>query len=116
MDKEIASLLDRLAADHGTDVTWRRVQEYAAASIPKGAHLASLLKHHVDAELGTTSDPWGIEAATDMRNLVNDAGMEAVTWGPGHLEQAHTVDECIDLHDAAIGLEILIQTTKDLLG
>lgn len=51
-----------------------------------------------------------------MRNLVNDAGMEAVTWGPGHLEQAHTVDECIDLHDAAIGLEILIQTTKDLLG
>lgn len=115
VDNEVASFLDHLAADHGIDATWRRIQEYAAASIPTDARLASVLRSHVDAVMGTMPSPWGIEAATDVRNLVNDAGMEAVTWGPGHLEQAHTVDECVDLHDAAAGLEILKRATKDLL-
>jgi succinyl-diaminopimelate desuccinylase len=115
VDKEVASLLDCLAANHGVDATWQRIQEYAAASIPTDARLPSVLRSHVDAVTGTLPDPWGIEAATDVRNLVNDAEMEAVTWGPGHLEQAHTVDERVDLRDAAAGLEILIRATKDLL-
>lgn len=115
VDNEIASLIERFDADHAVDATWRRVQEYAAASIPTDAHLARVLRSHVGQVTGTTPDPWGIEAATDVRNLVNDAGMEAVTWGPGHLERAHTVDECVDLRDAAAGLEILKRATEDLL-
>lgn len=115
VDREIVTLLDRLETEHGAGASWRRVQEYAAASVPTDTHLAQVLRSHVDAVTGTLPDPWGIEAATDVRNFVNDAGMEAVTWGPGHLEQAHTVDECVDLRDAAAGLEVLKRTTEDLL-
>jgi succinyl-diaminopimelate desuccinylase len=115
VDGEIASLLETLAADHDVDATWRRVQEYAAASVPTDVHLASVLRSQVGSVTGTVPESWGIEAATDVRNFVNDAGMEAVTWGPGHLEQAHTVDEHIDLRDAAAGLDILKRTTRELL-
>ena len=115
VDAEVDSLVDGLAAD-GVDATRRRVQEYAAASVPTDARLASVLRSHVGAVRGETPDPWGIEAATDVRNMVNDAGMEAVTWGPGRLEQAHTVDEHVDLAAAAAGLRVLVRATCDLLG
>ena len=115
VDGEIASLLETLAADHDVDATWRRVQEYAAASVPTDARLASVLRSEVGSVTGTTPEPWGIEAATDVRNFVNDADIEAVTWGPGRLEQAHTVDEHIDLRDAAAGLDVLKRATRELL-
>ena len=115
VDGEIESLLETLAADYDVDATWRRIQEYAAASVPTDAHLASVLRSQVDSVTGTAPESWGIEAATDVRNFVNDAGMEAVTWGPGHLEQAHTVDEHINLRNAAAGLDVLKRTTRKLL-
>ena len=116
VDDEISSLLATLATDHDVDATCRRVQEYAAASVPTDTHLASVLRSSVGSVTGTTPAPWGIEAATDVRNFVNDAAIDAVTWGPGRLEQAHTVDEHINLRDAAAGLNILKRATRELLA
>ena len=62
------------------------------------------------------TEPWGIAASTDVRNFVNDAGMEAITWGPAELSQAHTYDEHVDLVAIEDGLEALVAASRELLG
>lgn len=118
VDEEVAALLDRLADEHDVDLTWERIQTYAPSSIPADHPLAVDLRERSVAAVGSrdgVGEPWGIEAATDARNFVTDAGIPAVTWGPGRLEQAHTVDESIDLADATVGREILEDAVRALL-
>jgi len=118
VDDEVEALLDRLADEHGVDATWERIQTYASSSVPTDHPVATALRERsVDAvgPGGGVGDPWGIEAATDARNFVNDAGIPAVTWGPGRLAEAHTVDESIDLGDAETGRRILDDAVRAIL-
>jgi len=116
VDEEVASVLAAVERDHGVAVEWERIQTYASASVSHDCRLAGLFREHTAAVTDAPGDPWGIEAATDVRNFVNDAGVEAITWGPANLAQAHTVDEHVDVDDAVAGLEILERATRDLLS
>ena len=117
VDEEVDALLDRVAADHGVETRWTRIQTYASSSIPVDHPLATTLRERSTAAVGSTVDePWGIEAATDARNFVNDADIPAVTWGPGDLDEAHTVDESIDLGDAALARTVLEDVVCDLIA
>ena len=123
VDDEVDELVAGLAAD-GVDVDWTHIQAYEPSSIADDHRLATTLRERSVAVVGDDReadnrrlrDPWGIEAATDARNFVNDAAIPAVTWGPGRLEEAHTVDESIALADAARGRTILTATLRELLG
>jgi len=64
---------------------------------------------------GVPTEPWGVTASTDVRNFVIDADVEAITWGPGDLAQAHTYDEHIELTDATAGLRALKDALENLL-
>ena len=115
VDEEVATVVNTVADEHDFEVTIDRTTTYESASIPVDSHLATLFRE-LSADLaGAPTEPWGIEASTDVRNFVNDAGMEAITWGPGSLEQAHTVDEFVELDAAETGLEILERATRSLL-
>jgi succinyl-diaminopimelate desuccinylase len=114
VDAEIDGLLDDVATDHGIDVSWERIRTYESAAIPEDSHLATVFREHSEAIAGVPADPWGIEASTDVRNFVNDAGVEAITWGPGDLAQAHSFDEHVDLSEAATGYEVLTAALEDL--
>lgn len=119
VDDEVASLLERVGREHGIEATWRRIQTYESSSVPVDHPLATRLRARSVAELGSERhlrEPWGIEAATDMRNFVNDAGIPAVTWGPGNLDEAHTVDESISLADAETGRRVLEDVVRGLLS
>ncbi len=119
IDDEVESLLTRLSRTHGIETTFRRIQTYESSSVPIDHPLATCLREQSVATLGSESGvdkPWGIEAATDMRNFINDAGIPAVTWGPGHLDEAHTVDESIALTEAEMGKTILEDTVRELLS
>lgn len=113
VDAEVDAVLDAL--DYPGRVTAERVQHYAPAAVPTGCRLAGIMRERSAAVAGTPTEPWGIEAATDVRNFVTDAGIEAVTWGPGSLAEAHTVDESIDLREAAASLTILRDAARVLL-
>ena len=128
VDSEIAALIDRVG-DAGVDAGATRIQTYASSEIPVDHPLATALRDRsveavgADGEsapdgdvTGGIAEPWGIEAATDARNFVNDAGIPAVTWGPGDLDQAHTVDESISLADAALGRDVLEDVVRDLIA
>jgi succinyl-diaminopimelate desuccinylase len=119
VDNEVDTLLDRLARENGIDATHERIQTYAPSSVPTDHPLATCLRERSVGAVGSgggVGEPWGIEAATDARNFVNDAGTPAVTWGPGRLDEAHTVDESIDLGDAETGRRILEDAVRALLG
>lgn len=114
VEAEVEALLDSVEATHGIELAFEEVQRYESASVPTNSPLAETLRQHIQDSHGGVEVPWGIEAATDVRNLVNDAGMDAVTWGPGHLSQAHTRDEYIELDDVRTGYQILNETIQDL--
>ncbi len=113
IDGEVDSLL---AGIEGVETEWERTRTYESASIPEAGELADTLREHSAAVAGVDTDPWGVQASTDVRNFVNDAGIEAVTWGPGDLAQAHTYDEYVELAAAEQGLEVLERAARDLIG
>ena len=106
----IAGEIDDLLADleRTRDVTARRdlVEYYAPASIDPEHPLAARFRGLSADRAGVTDEPWGLEAATDAREFIS-RGTPAIIWGPGSLDQAHTVDERIDLDGAARCLELL---------
>ena len=116
VDAEVEALVGELNDSPGPSVRWRRLQTYAPAAVPTDCRLATRLREHAGAVADAPTDPWGIEAATDVRNLVNDAGMEAVTWGPGSLAQAHTVDESIRVADLVATANTYRRTLDRFLG
>jgi succinyl-diaminopimelate desuccinylase len=115
IDQEIDELLAGVEASHGIETTWERTRTYESAAIDVDSHLASVFRER-SAELADVSpDPWGVKGSTDVRNFVNDAGIEAITWGPGQLDQAHTYDEHVDLREATVGLRVLKASVRELL-
>ncbi|MFC7157841.1 M20 family metallopeptidase [Halomarina halobia] len=114
IDDEIDDLLTEIAVDHGVGINWERTRTYESASIPTDSDFASVFRERSAAVADVSTEPWGIQASTDVRNFVNDAGIEAITWGPGDISQAHTYDEHVDLAHAADGYEVLTRALTDL--
>jgi len=115
VEREVAALLDDVRSSEGVETTFEEVQRYEPAAVPVDCEVAETFRELTRTRRGDVEAPWGIEAATDVRNLVNDAGMEAITWGPGRLAQAHTVDESVAIDDVAVGLAILLDGVRSLL-
>jgi succinyl-diaminopimelate desuccinylase len=116
VDEEVAELVAEIEHEHGVPVTWERTGTYESASIPVDHPLAETFREHSAAVADASPEPWGIKASTDVRNFVNDADIPAITWGPGSLEQAHTVDEYIDLEAAETGMDVLHRAVTELLA
>jgi len=115
VQREIEDLLAAVGRDAGVETDLTLVQHYASAGIPADHPLAVRLRESSAEIADAPAEPWGLEAATDAREFVA-AGTPAVIWGSGELAQAHTADECIDLGDAALGLEILKDAARELLS
>lgn len=77
---------------------------FEAAEIPRTSSFAAEVAGIVGELTGRSTDVWGTPFSSDVRNLVNDAGIEAVTFGPGNVAECHCVDERValeELRDAA---------------
>ncbi|ELY92416.1 acetylornithine deacetylase/succinyl-diaminopimelate desuccinylase [Natrialba hulunbeirensis JCM 10989] len=116
VDDEIEQLVSELNRDHGIKATWNRNETYSSAEIPIDHPLAEIFRDHSTAVTDAPTEPWGIRASTDVREFINHADIPAITWGPGSLAQAHTVDEYIDLDEARNGLEILERAARTILS
>jgi succinyl-diaminopimelate desuccinylase len=115
VEREVTALIGDLREAEGVETTFEEIQRYEPAAVPTDCEVAETFRELTRQRRGAVEDPWGIEAATDVRNLVNDAGMEAITWGPGQLAEAHTVDESIAIDDVVDGLAILLDGVRALL-
>jgi succinyl-diaminopimelate desuccinylase len=115
VDAEVDELVADLERNHGVPATWERHETYASAEIPVDHELARVLREHTAALSDALTEPWGIRASTDVREFVNRFGVPAITWGPGSLDQAHSVDEYVDLAEVETGLAVLERAARDLL-
>lgn len=114
IDAEIDDLLTEVATEHGIEIAWERTRTYDSAAISPDSPLAEVFREHASEVADVSPDPWGVQASTDVRNFV-EADVEAITWGPGDLAQAHTYDEYVDLDAAGAGLTVLQRSVETLL-
>lgn len=101
---ECQRLLDELHAAHPG---FRAVQSpatlYAAAMQTDEDHPLVAAACAVAHEFGRPAEPEGVDFATDASELVG-LGVPIIIIGPGHIAQAHTADEFVDLQDLALGI------------
>lgn len=116
IDSEISSLLDEVTEETDADISWERTRTYESAAIDSDSSLANVFRKHSADVADVPTEPKGVTASTDVRNFINDAGTEAITWGPGDITQAHTHDEHVDLAAAADGLDALLGAAREVLS
>jgi succinyl-diaminopimelate desuccinylase len=101
--------LDRLKADDpdlDVEVT-AMFPPIEGAEVAPDSPLALRLLDVVRKTTGRTAVIYGSPFGSDVRNLVRDAGIEAVTFGPGSVEQAHAPNERVPIDQVSDASRVL---------
>ena len=88
---------------------------FEPAEIPADSKFAAIVADAVTDVTGTRGEIWGTPFASDVRNLVNDAGMEAVTFGPGNVAECHCANERVSVAQVRQAAEVMARVARDLL-
>jgi succinyl-diaminopimelate desuccinylase len=88
---------------------------FEPAEIPRDSAFARSVSDAVQRITGTSGEIWGTPFSSDVRNLVNDARMEAITFGPGNVEECHCANERVSIDQLRGAAEVIAAVSKDLL-
>ena len=117
VEREIRGILDQLASeDQDFKYQLERMVVFEPAEIPIDSFLATVLRKYTSQISGVPTEPFGMLASTDVRNFINDAGILAVNFGPGDLQDPHTFNEKIEIRQLVDCVKILFFAMKELLG
>jgi succinyl-diaminopimelate desuccinylase len=111
----LESVRDCVAESYGIAVRGLP-QGFAPAAADADSEIATQVRAAMGSVLGRQARPWGTPYSSDFRNFVNDAGIPAVTFGPGRIEHAHSIDEHIDLAQLREGAEVVAAVANMLLS
>lgn len=113
---EIEKILKELAiSDPDFSFTIHRTRLYESAEIDPRLPQVGLFCREVEEVTGKKAEIWGTPYSTDVRNLINDAGIPAVTFGPGEINQPHTFNESIAVDDLVNAVRVLLGVVAELL-
>ena len=85
-----------------------------ARGLPEGGNDAWALQvRDCVRRMGVDSEIVGVQYGTDAPALTAD-GSPAIVFGPGHIEQAHTIDEWIEVEQLELGAEAYYRLAKGL--
>lgn len=79
---------------------------------------ATVIGHLLDSSarvLGAPAEIYGAPYSSDVRNLVNDAGIEAVNFGPGNVAECHCADERVDIRQLEGCARVIADVASGLL-
>jgi acetylornithine deacetylase len=111
--EEFTAVLDALQADEpGVDATLRMTLHRPGTEVPGDSLLVRGLQAAAEAE-GTPAPVEGMTAWVDAAFL-NEAGVPSVCYGPGSIEQAHTVDEWIAVDEIETCASVLERFARTL--
>ena len=102
VDDEVRDVTQRIMAARPADskvevevnVAYNR---FEPAEISPDAPLIQQLVSSVENVTGTPGEVYGAPFSSDVRNLVNDAGIDAVNFGPGNVVECHCPDERVEV-------------------
>lgn len=69
---------------------------YQPAEVPPDCRTVDVMRKAMEM-LGERTDIFGTPYSSDVRHLINQAGIEAVTYGPGRFSEMHARDEYIEV-------------------
>ncbi len=117
---ELATLEQRLArikdvdAEFDFEITAAKYS-FAPAEIPPDSTFAHRVVDAVGEITGSPGEIYGTPFASDVGSLVNDAGMEAITFGPGSVAECHCSDERVSLGELKSAALVTAVVAADLL-
>jgi succinyl-diaminopimelate desuccinylase len=120
VDGELEALrerLDAVARRHdrlGIEVSLHGLS-FDPAEIPVDSEFARRVAAHAGRLPDRTAEITGTPYASDVRNLVNDAGMEAITFGPGWVAECHCIDERVAICDLTDAAEVIAAVAREML-
>ncbi|MEM3398490.1 MAG: M20 family metallopeptidase [Nitrososphaerota archaeon] len=98
LDKTIRSLEKIVRRDVPRDNYHIRVVNYIpSAETPRRNFLVKVAQQSILEILGMRRNVKGFKATCDMSFIVNQARIPTIILGPGRIEQAHTIDESIEI-------------------
>jgi succinyl-diaminopimelate desuccinylase len=89
---------------------------FEAAEVPSESSFIDVVERAVREVTGEPGKIVGTPYGSDVRNLVNDAKMEAITFGAGDVSQCHCPDERQSLKQLEQAARVLTLVALDLLG
>jgi acetylornithine deacetylase len=104
--------VDRAAAqdpwmkDHPPKLEWFEGQ-FESGQTPLTEPIVESIQQCHSEVLGRAAVLQGVTYGSDLRLFTNHGGVPAVLYGPGHIEQAHTVDEWVDLQEVFSAAKVL---------
>ncbi|MCY4629537.1 MAG: M20/M25/M40 family metallo-hydrolase, partial [bacterium] len=120
IDHEVRQVTERILAarpdgsEVGVEVTVA-YNRFEPAEIPVDSPLVQRLSRSVERVTGAPGDVYGAPFSSDVRNLVNDAGIEAVNFGPGNVAECHCADERVALSQLEGAARVIADLATDLL-
>lgn len=65
-------------------------------------------------ERGLSDSVLGVPYGSDATKMVNDGGIPTIVFGPGNIDQAHSIDEYVEVSQVVAAAEMLVTLARDL--
>lgn len=120
VEREVFETLDLVAAgDKWLSQHPYKINLYQNGSgyeIPRDHPLIAILEQNHSELCGGAAVVRGCEYGSDARLLTNYANTPTVLYGPGCIQQAHSVNEYIDIEEYYRSIEVYVKTIMDWCG
>ena len=88
---------------------------FEPAEIDPSSEFAGQVLDAVEEVTGHRTEIYGTPYGSDVRNLVNDAGIEAITFGPGDVAECHCPNERVSVRQVRDAALVTAKIAADLL-
>ncbi len=88
---------------------------FEPAEIDPSSKFAGRVLDAVEKVTGSRTEIYGTPYGSDVRNLINDGGIEAITFGPGDVAECHCPNERVSIHQVRDAARVTAKVAADLL-
>lgn len=120
VDGEMRALAERLDLIGNSNPTFefdleRLPLAFEPAEIPENSPFAQQVRATAELVTGRSTPIYGTPFASDVQSLIHDGGVEAVTFGPGEVEECHCADERVSLPQLREAALVTARVAADVL-
>ena len=112
----LKDLADRISKRRGVKASIKIGRYLPASETNRDEEIVKAGLRAVSRVLGKRARPKGFQATCDMTFLVHRANIPCIILGPGRLEEAHAIDEWVEIDQLINGSKIYRELIMDLIG